>query len=79
MRRLLLLVLLCTMLVAPNKVIAQNAFTPISRWTYSYSQDFFDSNFDDYPLAIVNFMMSYSLVYEPFVSLSLRMSAEKCN
>lgn len=74
-----MLVLLCTMLVAPNKVIAQNAFTPISRWTYSYSQDFFDSNFDDYPLAIVNFMMSYSLVYEPFVSLSLRMSAEKCN
>ena len=72
-------VLLCVSLLAPNMVNAQNAFTPISKSSYSRSQEFFDEYFDDYSLAIVNFMMTYSLVPEPFVSLSLRMNYDKSN
>ena len=74
MRRVLLIALLCLSLAAPDKIIAQNAFTPISRSSYARNQEFFDKYFDDYFLAIVNFMLSYSLVPEPFVSLSLRIA-----
>ena len=78
MRRVLLLVLLCASLMAPHIVIAQNAFTPISRSSYARNQEFFDKYFDDYAFVFVNFMMSYSLISQPFEALNIRMSTDKC-
>ena len=78
MRRVLLLVLLCASLTTPNKVTAQNGFTPISRSSYSRNQEFIDKHFDGYAYAFVNFMMRYSLASQPFEALSIRMSEKKC-
>lgn len=77
MRRVLLIVLICTSLTAPNKVTAQNAFTPMSRSSYSRNKELFDKYFDGGPYVFVNFMMSYSLVNQPFEALNLRMSGSK--
>ncbi len=78
MRRVLLLFLICASLTASHIVVAQNAFTPISRSSYDRNQEFFDKYFDDYSLVFVNFMMSYSLMSQPFEALNIRMSPDKC-
>ena len=75
MRRVLLLVLLCVSLIVPNKVAAQNVFKPISR--SDYNSNIIDKYFDNSSFAFVNFMMSYSLIIQPFEALSIRMSDEK--
>ena len=54
MRRVLLLFLLCASLTASHIVVAQNAFTPISKSSYDRNQEFFDKYFDDYSLVFVN-------------------------
>lgn len=77
MKRVLLLSLLCILFIEPNKVAAQTAFTPISRSLYNDNQEFFDKYFDDYAYSFVNFMMSYSLVSQPFEALSIRLSENK--
>ena len=77
MKRVLLLTLLCILFIEPNKVAAQTAFTPISRSLYNDNQEFFDKYFDGYAYSFVNFMMSYSLVSQPFEALSIRMSENK--
>lgn len=78
MRRVLLFFLICASLTASDNVIAQNGFTPISKSSYARNQEFFDKYYDGYAYVFVNFMMSYSLVNQPFEALNIRMSNDKC-
>ena len=77
--KVLLIVLLCASMILPYKVTAQHAFTPISKSTYDYAQDFLDRYYDKDNYALVNFMLSYSLMYEPFKALSVRMNISRNN